>query len=95
MAEEYRVMKRYELGIGGMSCAACAARVERALKNVKGVDSASVNLAAERANIVFDPDIADERLIKSAIKEAGYSPIELTDNAKAEMAAKSRPKGPA
>lgn len=90
MAEEYRVMKRYELGIGGMSCAACAARVERALKNVKGVDSASVNLAAERANIVFDPDIADERLIKSAIKEAGYSPIELTDNAKAEMAAKKQ-----
>ena len=83
-------MKRYELGIGGMSCAACAARVERALKNVKGVDSASVNLAAERANIVFDPDIADERLIKSAIKDAGYSPIELTDNAKAEMAAKKQ-----
>ena len=39
-------MKRLELGVGGMSCAACSARVERALKGVGGVESASVNLAA-------------------------------------------------
>ena len=64
-------MKRLELGVGGMSCAACSARVERALKGVGGVESASVNLAAERANIVYDENVTDE----AALKKAG-SPVE-------------------
>lgn len=81
-------MKRLELGVGGMSCAACSARVERALKEVKGVESAGVNLAAERANIVYDEGITGEAALKKAVKDAGYNPFDLTENAKAEMAAK-------
>ena len=81
-------MKRLELGVGGMSCAACSARVERALKGVGGVESASVNLAAERANIVYDENVTDEAALKKAVKDAGYNPFDLTENAKAEMAAK-------
>ena len=81
-------MKRLEIGVGGMSCAACSARVERALKAVKGVESAGVNLAAERANIIYDEDITDEAALKRAVKDAGYNPFDLTENAKAEMAEK-------
>ena len=81
-------MKRLELGVGGMSCAACSARVERALKGVGGVESASVNLAAERANIVYDENVTDEAALKKAVKDAGYNPFDLTEKAKAEMAAK-------
>ena len=81
-------MKRLELGVGGMSCAACSARVERALKGVGGVESAGVNLAAERANIVYDENVTDEAALKKAVKDAGYNPFDLTEKAKAEMAAK-------
>lgn len=81
-------MKRLELGVGGMSCAACSARVERALKGVGGVESASVNLAAERANIVYDEKATGEAALKKAVKDAGYNPFDLTEKAKAEMAAK-------
>ena len=81
-------MKRLELGVGGMSCAACSARVERALKGVKGMESAGVNLAAERANIVYDENVTDEAALKKAVKDAGYNPFDLTEKAKAEMAAK-------
>lgn len=85
-------MKRLELGVGEMSCAACSARVERALKGVGGVESASVNLAAERANIVYDEKATGEAALKKAVKDAGYNPFDLTEKAKAEMAAKSQRK---
>ena len=75
-------MKRLELGVGGMSCAACSARVERALKGVGGVESASVNLAAERANIVYDENVTGEAALKKAVKDAGYNPFDLTEKAK-------------
>ena len=43
-----------DLGIAGMTCASCVGRVERALRKVPGVQDATVNLATERAHIVFD-----------------------------------------
>lgn len=81
-------MKKLELGVGGMSCAACSARVERTLAGVNGVESASVNLAAERASIVYDEKLTSEAELKRAVKGAGYSPFDLTENIKAEMAQK-------
>ena len=63
-----------ELDIGGMTCASCAARVEKALARVPGVASASVNLATERAAVQLDaartPDEID-RLVQ-AVVDAGY-----------------------
>ena len=44
-----------DIGIGGMTCASCVARVEKALKKVPGVQSAAVNLATESARIVVAP----------------------------------------
>ena len=58
--------------IEGMSCASCVGRVERAIRGVPGVSSASVNLATERAQVAFtgEPDTA---AVFRAIQEAGYS----------------------
>ena len=42
-----------DLGIGGMTCASCVARVEKALKKVPGVQNANVNLATESARVTY------------------------------------------
>ncbi|PDT10216.1 heavy metal translocating P-type ATPase [Rhizobium sp. M1] len=60
-----------EFGIAGMSCASCVARVERAIKAVPGVDTASVNLATERATVTFR-DTVDAAAVQRAIEGAGY-----------------------
>ncbi|NYH15316.1 heavy metal translocating P-type ATPase [Paraburkholderia bryophila] len=63
-----------ELDIGGMTCASCATRVEKALAKVPGVTRASVNLATETATVSLsgaESDPAAEALI-AAVKKAGY-----------------------
>ncbi len=65
----------YDIGIGGMTCASCVARVEKALKKVPGVDAATVNLATESAHVtVSDPETA-EGVLRRAIRDAGYEPL--------------------
>ncbi len=61
-----------ELEIEGMTCASCVGRVERALLAVPGVQSASVNLATERATVQGDASLAPAALV-AAIAKAGYS----------------------
>jgi P-type Cu+ transporter len=65
-----------EIGVGGMTCAACVGRVERALKKVDGVLEANVNLATERATVKLVPAQAGAAHLKRAIRDAGYSVIE-------------------
>lgn len=60
------------LPIEGMTCASCVGTIERALKAVPGVKSASVNLATERARITILSGVTQEKLIK-AIENSGYS----------------------
>lgn len=57
--------------IKGMTCASCVARVEKALKAVPGVASASLNLATERATVRADPDTSFESIYQ-AVEKAGY-----------------------
>lgn len=63
--------RRYSLTVEGMHCAACAETVTRALKSVKGVKSATVNFATERALVEID-DGADFRELMKAVESAGY-----------------------
>jgi P-type Cu+ transporter len=59
--------------VEGLSCAACARRVERALAKVEGVREAQVDLVRERARIVFDGDPSRARLdAETAVERAGY-----------------------
>ncbi|MDR2924311.1 MAG: heavy metal translocating P-type ATPase [Treponema sp.] len=69
-------MNTETLSIGGMTCAACSARVERALRKLAGVESAVVNLATEKATVVYDPHSLRISAIKEAITKAGYEVIE-------------------
>ncbi|WP_313740951.1 heavy metal translocating P-type ATPase [Pseudomonas sp.] len=65
-------VRTLELQIGGMTCASCAGRVERALNKVQGVRQVSVNLANERAHIELIASLADAQLV-DAVSKAGYS----------------------
>ena len=69
----------FALDVEGMTCASCVARVERALKAVPGVQSASVNLATERADVTGAA--VDRALLIKAVEEAGYDvpsrPVDL------------------
>ncbi|MEG0922357.1 MAG: heavy metal translocating P-type ATPase [Comamonas sp.] len=65
-----------ELPIEGMTCASCVGRVERALKTVPGVQSASVNLATEKASLQLAPEAAAADVnanAVAAIEKAGYN----------------------
>lgn len=63
---------RLILPVEGMTCASCVGRVERALKEVPGVQMAAVNLATERADITFT-GLADPQAAVRAIEHAGYT----------------------
>jgi Cu+-exporting ATPase len=63
-----------DIGIGGMTCASCSARVERALKKVPGVESVAVNLATESARIVVAPGEQIDARLRRAVRDAGYEP---------------------
>ncbi|MHB1513299.1 MAG: heavy metal translocating P-type ATPase [Acidiferrobacter sp.] len=69
------MIREIEFGIGGMTCASCVARVERALGAVPGVESAVVNLASERATVVYDPATATPLALSEAVRARGYKPL--------------------
>ena len=62
-----------DLPIIGMTCASCVRNVERALSKVEGVADVSVNLAAERAHVVYDPQRLDLSALIHQLDSAGYS----------------------
>ena len=63
-----------DISVGGMTCASCVARVEKALSKVPGVVSASVNLATESARIQVQGDASMEAMLRRAVRDAGYEP---------------------
>ena len=63
-------MNTIELSIGGMTCASCAARVEKKLNKLDGV-TATVNFATEKARVEFGDDVTAEQLV-TAVESAGY-----------------------
>ncbi len=58
--------------VTGMTCANCAATVERTLKKTEGVSDASVNFASERATVHFDPSKVREEQLLERVERAGY-----------------------
>jgi Cu+-exporting ATPase len=63
------------LPILGMTCAACQHHVEEALRSTAGVESARVDLMANRASVVFDPAIAQPGALVEAVRSAGYEAV--------------------
>ncbi|MBD5801685.1 Copper-exporting P-type ATPase A [Azoarcus sp. Aa7] len=66
-----------ELPVSGMTCAACAARIEKVLKRLPGVD-ASVNLAAEKARVSFANPASGPEQVIAAIRKAGFDVPQAT-----------------
>ncbi|MGB8959261.1 MAG: heavy metal translocating P-type ATPase [Candidatus Aminicenantales bacterium] len=64
--------ERIDLAVTGMSCAGCAANVEKALKGLEGVREAGVNLATAKATVVIDPGLVSRADLVRAIRNAGY-----------------------
>lgn len=63
------------LNIEGMTCASCAQTVEKATRNLKGVQEANVNLATEKLNISYDESLLSVEEIQSAVAQVGYKAL--------------------
>ena len=70
---------RIILPIGGMSCASCAARIERNLKKLNGVTDAAVNFGTEKASVEYNPSLVDLTTLKKTIVDSGYTVIEVEE----------------
>ena len=79
-----RTMNELDLFVDGMTCASCAGRVEKALSAVDGVESATVNLATEKAHIRMKSSASPTRFIE-AIVNIGYQARLVEDNAGPEV----------
>ncbi|MBI5968623.1 MAG: copper-translocating P-type ATPase [Deltaproteobacteria bacterium] len=64
--------KTVSLRIQGMTCASCVSKVEKTLRNLVGVAEANVNLATERAAILYQPDLVGRSEFRKAIEDLGY-----------------------
>ena len=62
------------IGIEGMHCASCVARIEKELSGVPGVRDASVNLTSEQATVVYEPHATSVAQLERAVQRAGYKP---------------------
>ncbi len=65
-------LKTYTFKVEGMTCSACANRVEKAAQKVEGVKSSSVNFATEKLTVSIDEDLVGYGEIKAAVDKAGY-----------------------
>jgi P-type Cu+ transporter len=66
--------------IGGMTCAACVQRVEKAIDKLEGVTKVSVNLATEKATVEYDSQVIRLSAIKQCIEKTGYQALEIDKN---------------
>lgn len=77
------------LDIGGMTCASCVGRVEKALRRVTGVTAADVNLATEAATVHFQPNEVGVDELTAAVTRAGYTATPRRETQPAEPADKN------
>ncbi|KUG05133.1 lead, cadmium, zinc and mercury transporting atpase [hydrocarbon metagenome] len=75
-----KMVNKEIIKISGMSCAACASRIEKGLNKLEGVDSANVNLAMERATVEYDDKLVQPQNFDELINKLGYSVIHEKNN---------------
>jgi Cu+-exporting ATPase len=73
------VPQRISVRIGGMTCASCAQTIESALRKTAGVIDANVNLATEKATVVYDQAVTGYEAIRKAIEDTGYQVLGRED----------------
>ncbi|SDI91340.1 heavy metal translocating P-type ATPase [Natribacillus halophilus] len=67
--------KEASLQISGMTCAACASKIEKGLAKIDGVSEANVNFAMEKTNVIYDPEQTDVQDFEAKIDKLGYNVI--------------------
>jgi Cu+-exporting ATPase len=72
MSEKDTSTKHVDLPVGGMTCASCSTRVQKGLSEMEGVTQATVNLAAERASVEFDPLVVKVDDLIAKVRDLGY-----------------------
>jgi len=72
-------VKKTTLFVGGMTCAACVRRVENALRDLPGVQEASVNFAASRATVAHNPLEVDAAAFRKVLEDTGYQYLGLME----------------
>jgi Cu+-exporting ATPase len=77
-------LERVDLPITGMTCAACARRIERKLSKTEGVQNAGVNFATARATVEFDPQATGIGKLIDAVTDIGYGATYTEDAGEAE-----------
>ena len=79
--------KKKSIAITGMSCAACALRIEKGLKKLDGVSSANVNFAVEKATVEYNDQLVSPQDFEAAVEKFGYGVVEEknTNNGKANL----------
>ncbi len=77
-------MAKEILEITGMTCASCVKAVERAIGKLEGINEVSVNLATEKAKIVYDTSKVRISQIKDAVVKAGYKALEIETGEQAD-----------
>lgn len=90
---EIAATDKIDIGIRGMTCASCVAKVEKALNGVEGVTGASVNFATETATVEYTPSRASLEDMKRAVTRIGYKVLageELEELADAEREARQK-----
>ena len=80
------------LQITGMTCASCVNAVQKAIKKLDGVQEASVNLATEKATVIYDPDKVRIPQIQDAVSRAGYKAMEIETRGQADRERERREK---
>ncbi len=65
-------LREVALEITGMTCASCADNVEKALSETEGVREANVNLATEKARVVYSPELVNSGDLRAAVEDSGY-----------------------
>uniref|UniRef100_UPI0035A1D3DA cation transporter n=1 Tax=Neisseria dentiae TaxID=194197 RepID=UPI0035A1D3DA len=75
------MQQKVRFQIGGMTCQACASRIEKVLNKKDFVQAASVNFASEEAQVVFDDSRTDAAALAEIIAKAGFEAVEKTDAA--------------
>lgn len=70
--------KKTSLQLTGMTCAACANRIEKGLSKMEGVQEANVNFALEKASVTFDPKVVTVQQMEEKIEKLGYGTAKET-----------------
>ena len=83
-------MKTINLQIGGMHCQSCVTVLDKALNKVSGINKASVNLATEKATVIFNPEKLDQQNIIQTIIKKGFKASVITGKTNANKEAKRR-----